>query len=670
MTVLGDDQTTIRKRRRWRRSRAMPFGAILSRNWRGVATALALFGTVAAAAAAQGASLQGSPQAIVEIGSSGLRTASRSIAEQRSAAAPVPGVDWGKLVADANMARYPACSTSYSNPLGPWKYTRGLYHLGQYRLYRRLGDVKYLDYTRDWFDKHVKSDGTLTNELGCTDKIYDALDTIMQGRVLLLLWGEKTLYPGDPAKDSSTKLKFACAAYRMRAVLRADGTNPPPMPQGVSGCNTSGLSAYPKTTNHPGELVGAFIHSRADPDRKILADGSYMFIPFLADYGRTFNDATALFEAARQLRIYHTLLRKDNGLLIHASNDGAEQLGHSWGRAMGWYAMALVDAIDDYTQAVQINRQPPLGDAATAEQLQALLGELAAGLRANQDKTTGLWHQVVDEQTTDPDNWLETSSSIMISYALSKAVEHGWIEPVYGDVASRGFQAIVSSEGFQPPPSNAQAGISPKILLQNGFPNFYDISNGTVEQATVADYLAIVRSLNNLHGVAPFLTMWEQLGTMPAGSTSRWIQAETGVATPPMRTISDGTADGGSAIEVPPDVTSCGTTVPGAGGVIYRFNILKAGKYKVWGRIHAVSDADSLWVRVNAGNWLQWGSLPSRPGWIWDDVQKGSGDQGSALFYLAPGNHKLELRYCSPGTRLDKLLITDAKAYVPSNGGG
>lgn len=123
--------------------------------------------------------------------------------------------------------------------------------------------------------------------------------------------------------------------------------------------------------------------------------------------------------------------------------------------------------------------------------------------------------------------------------------------------------------------------------------------------------------------------------------------------------VNDTTASGGKYIAVPSGVNSQ-TAPPGSSGVVtYALNALGAGTYKVWGRVIAPSGtADSFWVRMNGGSWIEWRNLPLGTTWRWDDVHNSQAGGAVATFNLAAGNHTLDIAYREGGARLDRLFIT------------
>jgi unsaturated rhamnogalacturonyl hydrolase len=144
-----------------------------------------------------------------------------------------------------------------------------------------------------------------------------------------------------------------------------------------------------------------------------------------------------------------------------------------WSRGLGWYAMALVEML----QVIPENHS----DFA---QLQAVLQDLARGLRDTQDRETGLWYQVVDKGDR-PDNWHETSGSAMFIYALQTGVERGYLDASYRAVARRGWR-----------------GLRAKVTSgADGTPSIIDAVEGMGVQASYADYVAKGRLSNSTHGL-------------------------------------------------------------------------------------------------------------------------------------------------------------------------
>jgi len=168
-----------------------------------------------------------------------------------------------------------------------------------------------------------------------------------------------------------------------------------------------------------------------------------MASPFLAEYAATFHEPALFDDVAKQIVLAEQHMRDARtGLLYHGWDERKEQrwadpkTGTSsqfWGRAMGWYAMAVVDVLEWLPQT-HLKRQAVLG----------VLERLAAAVAQVQDRTSGVWWQVLD-RAGQPGNYLEASVSSMFVYALSKALHNGWLnQAVYAKVASRGYQGLLA----------------------------------------------------------------------------------------------------------------------------------------------------------------------------------------------------------------------------------
>lgn len=97
-----------------------------------------------------------------------------------------------------------------------------------------------------------------------------------------------------------------------------------------------------------------------------------------------------------------------------------------WGRAMGCYAMGIVDVLD-FVPA----------DHPKREKILSIFQGLWQALVKYQDQETGLWYQVVD-QGQRQGSFLEASASSMFIYALAKAIRLGYIGEEYLPAAQKG----------------------------------------------------------------------------------------------------------------------------------------------------------------------------------------------------------------------------------------
>lgn len=263
--------------------------------------------------------------------------------------------------------------------LSGWQYFGGLYLLGQYEVYRRTGEPRYLAYIRDWADRWIDADGNATI-------VAHSLDDIQAANVFLLMF--------DETKDP----KYRQAARSFRDVL----------------------DTYPRTKE------GGFWHSEHLPN-ELWADGVFMVNPFLIRYGNMFDDADySNDETVKQLEVYGKYLQADNGLLQHAYDESRQKKGwadpktgvsrEQWCRAMAWYGLTLTEVLD-----ILPNSHPK------RDELLSILRKFAAGIEHYQDPKSGRWFQVVNK-ADNLENWTETSCSAMFTLTVSRSLEKGYIE--------------------------------------------------------------------------------------------------------------------------------------------------------------------------------------------------------------------------------------------------
>lgn len=127
-----------------------------------------------------------------------------------------------------------------------------------------------------------------------------------------------------------------------------------------------------------------------------------------------------------------------------------------WGRANAWYLMALVDVLE----AMQKAGQESTTNYTTLKQH---LADLAAGIAARQDATTGGWYQVMDKNASftassynsnwsgkpaSVTNYIETSATAIFAAAYFKAVRLGLLSTSpydYKTIAKNAFEGLVNN---------------------------------------------------------------------------------------------------------------------------------------------------------------------------------------------------------------------------------
>jgi unsaturated rhamnogalacturonyl hydrolase len=305
---------------------------------------------------------------------------------------------WSERLADSEMARRGDSLTWKPDGKAKWDYTAGLFTFALIQLYEQTKNPHYLEFAENTIGSFIASDGEI-NRYKPQD---ESLDNIAPGRTVLSLW------------QITREARYRVAATRLRHQL----------------------DAQPRTGD------GGFWHKKRYPHQMWL-DGLYMAGPFYAEYGKLFDEPADFNDVAKQIRLAseHTYNPR-TGLFYHGWDESKSQpwankvtgtSSNFWGRAMGWYAMAMVDVLDYF----------PTNHPARPEII-ATFQKLCAGVVKYQDPRTGLWWQVVD-QGNRKGNYLEATASSMFVYAMAKGIHHGYLPRHYEAAVFKGYRGIIEN---------------------------------------------------------------------------------------------------------------------------------------------------------------------------------------------------------------------------------
>ena len=167
------------------------------------------------------------------------------------------------------------------------------------------------------------------------------------------------------------------------------------------------------------------------PKYKVWLDGIYMLQPFLAHYAAKIGDTKQLAVINERLNWVADVMLAPNGMYYHACNSREDVCAYHWTRAMGWYAMAMVDVMEVLPECY-------------IEERKAALKLFADGMLKYQDES-GLWANLADQPVTET-NRLEVSGTAMMIYMLLKGVRKSWLNESYREPAIKAFNAIVNTK--------------------------------------------------------------------------------------------------------------------------------------------------------------------------------------------------------------------------------
>ncbi|MEQ2545461.1 glycoside hydrolase family 88/105 protein [Alistipes intestinihominis] len=302
---------------------------------------------------------------------------------------------------ESEIARNPSPMTLDGIPAGKikWNYTTGLELLAMMDAGEAYDRPDFFDYALRYYDSIVQPDGSV---LTYKKSKYN-LDHVCPGRALFALY------------DRTGDVRYKTALDTLFAQLR----------------------------EQPRNDDGGFWHKEVYPHQMWL-DGLYMAEPFYAEYAarnlsgveyeKAVDDIVNQFVAAAA----HTF-DPATKLYRHACDVSREmfwcdkttgQSAHAWGRAMGWYVMAIVETLQY------------LGVNDTTLPMIDILNYIYEVLPEYADPATGMWYQVLDQPGREG-NYLESTASAMFVYAMLKGVRLGYLPAEMGAEARRLYEKFV-----------------------------------------------------------------------------------------------------------------------------------------------------------------------------------------------------------------------------------
>ena len=277
-----------------------------------------------------------------------------------------------------------------------WSYDQGVILKGIEGIWKLYGDAKYFNYIQHSMDHYVREDGTIKDYR--RDEFN--IDHLNNGKVVMFLY------------NYTWKPKYKKAIDLMRSQLN----------------------------DHPRTKEGSFWHKKVYP-WQVWLDGLYMGQPFYAEYAKLNHEDTAFNDIARQfIQIEKHTRDPKTGLLYHGWDESREQQWanketgnspHFWARALGWYGVALVDALD-YFPANHPGK----------DSIISILNRFVKAVTKVQDTKSGVWYDIVDLPNRAK-NYKEASASCMLVYTIAKAVRNGYIPDTYLQNAKKGYAGIV-----------------------------------------------------------------------------------------------------------------------------------------------------------------------------------------------------------------------------------
>ena len=276
-----------------------------------------------------------------------------------------------------------------------WNYIDGCMMTSLYTIYKQTGKKKYIDFIDKFVDYYVFEDGSIR---GYALDTYN-VDNLNEGRVLFDLYRE------------TGKEKYKKAIDLL----------------------------YSQVQGQPRTAIGNFWHKKIYPDQ-VWLDGLYMAQVFYTRYEAEFNNGKNFDDIARQFQtVYDNMYDQSKRLYYHGWDYSKKafwcnEKGLSksfWLRSVGWYTVGLVDAIGYMPDSAKAQK----------DKLIAIFKDTIEGLEQYIDKDKKMFWQVVDQGGREG-NYLETSGSAMIAYAMMKGARLGVVDKRFAKVGEEVFNGI------------------------------------------------------------------------------------------------------------------------------------------------------------------------------------------------------------------------------------
>jgi len=368
-------------------------------------------------------------------------------------------LEWGELGCRALMHKFEPQDLP---PKGTLFYHQGVFLSGMQRIYLLTGNKEYFNYIKDYVDSVLGPNGEL---IGFVHELNDENTPDLAKRALQLLDHKQPIILFYNLYDETGDRKY------------------------LDAIKTVGESMYYWPVNR----YGGYWHMMTQVDQMWM-DGAYMAGPLSVMYADRFNEPVLRERAIKQVFLMNDFMRDEKtGLYYHGWDDSKQEQwadpetglsSQFWGRAVGWYAVAILDIIDYLPE----NHPSIL-------RLKAIEKDLLESLVKFQDPKTGMWFEVLDKPEM-PDNWVESSCTNLFIYSYAKAIRTGVIGKEYAEVLEKAYKGIEESLYFD----------------DDGYLVIDRVCIGTcIDEGTYEHYINRAQIKNDLHGAGAFILMCAEM---------------------------------------------------------------------------------------------------------------------------------------------------------------
>lgn len=347
---------------------------------------------------------------------------------------------------------------------GRWNYIDGVFLNSIVNLYKDTNDQKYKNFFLRYIDYYLNKNGSFINPETLEENFKTGeLDTICESKILFDAY--------EMTQDRKYALAIEETFIHLNNITRAYGTS-----------NFSHKEIY---------------------KNQIWLDGMYMYVPFYLRYANFKKLSYIYNEVKEQYKYIRDNMFSEEMKLYYHGHDTTKsifwadkQTGNSksfWLRSMGWYIVSLADSIE-YVKNDDVKNY-----------LISLLDEALNGILQYQDSKSKMFYQLIDKgnqsfnvkkeyleglkntdysvndeyKDTQISNYLESSGSSMIAYALLKSSRLGYLQNNLFDKGVEIFEGIYNHSvskvnGVHLNDICITAGLGPETnTIRDGSPAYY-----------------------------------------------------------------------------------------------------------------------------------------------------------------------------------------------------
>lgn len=338
-----------------------------------------------------------------------------------------------------------------------WNYIDGCMMTSLLELYSFTKNEKYFNFVKNYVDHFVKEDGTIETY----NRAKHTLDDICESRVLF------DLYKLTGEEKYKKAIEYT----------------------------------YEHIKDQPRTYEGSFWHKDIYPNQ-VWLDGLFMANVFYMRYETEMNGCKNYSDIKKQFSLVREHMFNPEKHLYYHGYDASKsafwadkETGLSknfWLRANGWFIIALVDILGYMNEGVYEDY----------DFYKKLLKEAVDGLLMYQDKESKMFYQVVDQGNREG-NYLETSGSSMIAFAILKGVRLHVLPDKYEQIGLDIFNGVCNKYVSE---KNGDLNVGGICLVAGLGPE-----NNTRRDGTYEYYISEPVVENDAKGIGPLILAYTEV---------------------------------------------------------------------------------------------------------------------------------------------------------------